>query len=640
VKVRVLSIGVSDYPLSDLGHLISASRDARVFYDTIGEICGHFFVERGSFCLANITQMQFRSVVELFLRDIDQGELGIIFFSGHGTLDQDELVLHLTDSNPSKAGQLSATELAALLKRSGPSEKLLILDCCHAGAAASLAMSNSAFFGTKVSVFASNGILDRAQETEQNGTFTAALVEALLRLSVIGDPLELTAVAAQVRAQTTEFSPILAIHRDIDNLVLPNKHKLQKDAEQFAESFARAIATSNSAERAVMWYALCSEPERTRLRVLANNRVVNVREVTWLGRRAIGSCLDSIVGLTSHKEKLVEQLLSSRNWVENCIGAIGGRKNVSSSDLLPLYKKALKSSGYMDVSWLALLYLGDAKALGYDELAALSHGQFGKTNWGRGELLKQCSNLFPERVGDLLRLLRSSISDDTQALSFDMISISTSESSAARSETLSVTNAADSQIRSFSGRARSRTGRNGIDKWFFSKLHGNWRDHLQEDIAVLIDSMNEGELCAFLRDLCISPNVAAKLGVFDALQRRTLRAGNCRDSWAWALGEEHPWVAREAWRLLIIISDVTNDLSLVINNLDRIRQYDRGMVPGVVEAFAPIVGWLLRTQSDRSHLQEILVLADFSQLELEMLSSHFSRELSMPEAAINITDYS
>ena len=638
MKVRVLAVGISNYPTSILGGLLSAAHDARSIFNVVGEVFEPDFSSESSHCFSDITAAQFRVIIELFLRDAGADDLAILFFSGHGSLDNDELVIHFSDSIASGGGQLSVSELAAILKRARHSEKLLILDCCHAGAAATLALSNSAYFGTKVSVLASNGIMDRAHESETNGHFTAALVDCIRAQSNAGVDLKLSEIATQVRVHSPNVKPVLAIHPEIDDLILPSRNKMREDPRIYAEAFYRALDTSNSAERAVMWYALCSEPENIRLAVLGENVTQNMREVSWLGRRSIGSCIDSIVGLKKAKVDLVVRLLESHDWAENCVGAIGGRGELALERLRLLYSRLARAHGNMDAAWLALLYLGDAGFLSFVDLVELLDSGFGQSNWGRYELLKQCTALFPMQLEEFRSILSSKFGDEVVSVLFDILLLGNGSVEHPSVSPNGVRNTALKDIHSFAALKRSRTNRQGISKWFFSKLHGNWREHVQTDFAPLFDRLNDSQFRVFLGDLSALPAVATKLGVFDALQRRVERSAGNLQYWEWGLRDEHPWVVREAWRLLISVAEARGEPKLVDNAISRLPKINSDIYPGRLESRVPLIGWLLRNEDGFGRVEGLLGELEFSWSERKMLSSFFDREFRFLGRSVLQTD--
>jgi hypothetical protein len=134
--------------------------------------------------------------LEALLGRVQEGDLAVVHFSGHGAMINDNLYLLPYDVDMSRASTIRATalpmtmlrdELEKIARRNA--RVLVLIDACHAGGATrdervretSAARLSQALASVNISVLASSSASQASREdpTWQNGAFTEAVLEAL-----------------------------------------------------------------------------------------------------------------------------------------------------------------------------------------------------------------------------------------------------------------------------------------------------------------------------------------------------------------------------------------------------------------------------------------------------------------------------
>lgn len=149
---RALLIGNAAYADDRLARLAVPERDVRAFEAVLRDpaICGFDAVE----VLLDADGERIRRAIERLFRNAARDDLLLLYFSGHGLLDQDG-ALNLALTNTSIDYPLSSTLdtdfIRKAMNRSASRRQVLILDCCHSGAYASGAKADgSQGIGTTV----------------------------------------------------------------------------------------------------------------------------------------------------------------------------------------------------------------------------------------------------------------------------------------------------------------------------------------------------------------------------------------------------------------------------------------------------------------------------------------------------------
>jgi hypothetical protein len=116
------------------------------------------------------------AIIELFRDDVD---IALFYFSGHGYVENNIGYLITSDVKDGDDG-VSMDELLTIVNKSKAKNKIVILDCCHAGIVGSTASTgNISFLNEGVTFLAASTENQYAQEKDGHGIFTTLLVDAL-----------------------------------------------------------------------------------------------------------------------------------------------------------------------------------------------------------------------------------------------------------------------------------------------------------------------------------------------------------------------------------------------------------------------------------------------------------------------------
>jgi len=133
-KRIALLIGVSEYG-EDISPLLAAPRDVAAMQQVLADpLRGNFEVWEP---LINPDLAQFQIAVQKLFTTLKKSDVGLLFFSGHGLVDDDNH-LYLATKGTSKAyyqaTSVPASFIQGLSKASYSKRQIIILDCCYSGA--------------------------------------------------------------------------------------------------------------------------------------------------------------------------------------------------------------------------------------------------------------------------------------------------------------------------------------------------------------------------------------------------------------------------------------------------------------------------------------------------------------------------
>ncbi|EXG81177.1 caspase family protein [Cryptosporangium arvum] len=106
-------------------------------------------------------------------------EIALFYFAGHGWIDDTGGFLCASDTTAGHDG-LALTDVMTFAHRSDAQNKVIILDCCHAGVAGERALSRGlSEIATGMTVLTASTADQYSAETHSGGVFTTLLVDAL-----------------------------------------------------------------------------------------------------------------------------------------------------------------------------------------------------------------------------------------------------------------------------------------------------------------------------------------------------------------------------------------------------------------------------------------------------------------------------
>jgi uncharacterized caspase-like protein len=188
-QLHLLAVGVSDYNQADL-KLQNAAKDAQDFVNTIKGLNLKQYDRLATTTLitnAQATDRNIKSNLSQLVNKVNQGDVIMLFFSGHGAKEGDDTYFLSvnTDSNDlfSTAVNFDDIKRATRRLKDKKCRILVFMDACHSGAlygqksiAENYALSEPGIIG-----FYSSTESQKSNESEkwENGIFTKALLEGL-----------------------------------------------------------------------------------------------------------------------------------------------------------------------------------------------------------------------------------------------------------------------------------------------------------------------------------------------------------------------------------------------------------------------------------------------------------------------------
>lgn len=178
---KALIVGIDYY--SEISSLYGCLADAKAVKNVLERHAdGSINFSIRMLCSTGPRQMVYRNdlrtaLIDLFSSDV---ETVLFYFSGHGYVDDLSGYLITSECSFGDDG-LSLNDILILANRSPASNKIIILDSCHSGAAAS-SLSNrklSAEIAEGVSFLTASSADQYAVEVNGSGLFTSAFVNAL-----------------------------------------------------------------------------------------------------------------------------------------------------------------------------------------------------------------------------------------------------------------------------------------------------------------------------------------------------------------------------------------------------------------------------------------------------------------------------
>ncbi len=118
------------------------------------------------------------SVIELF-KDNNE-DIALFYFSGHGYVEDDTGGYLVTTDCQNGDDGLSMDDIHKLANSSQAKNKIIILDCCHSGAAGNVShCNNSVVLNEGTTILTASGVNQYAIEEDGSGVFTTLFVDAM-----------------------------------------------------------------------------------------------------------------------------------------------------------------------------------------------------------------------------------------------------------------------------------------------------------------------------------------------------------------------------------------------------------------------------------------------------------------------------
>lgn len=535
----LISVGIKKCKDESFGEIPCAFNDANLVYETLNKVLNPDFSESNSVSLTGPTADEFKAVVKMFKRNLSEADNLIIYFSGHGELiNNDSLALLFSDADSEGEGRYKLLQLKDILGQVN-FQTIVILDCCHSGAGLNIANNTNVFSNEKISVLASSSPFARAAFDDSGSTFTRIFCNVFNQINEEGKPVSLRILAEEI--ESLGHRCYVNTPNGYPNIVLKRSTILIEDNRDFQKRFLMRINESDTTTREMHWYYLMDLPELTKIEVLRNYFEKNVSEPHWLVRRAIGTLISELKDF-KHKEKFVLDLLRSSDWMAQCIGLIGARKELDHESIRSEVKKILSSDTQIDAIWLANLYLSDSK---YPDIENALSSSLSKTPWGVLDIWIRYSEKIENSI--LLEKIKSKV--DASLLKPLFLHMYFEDGSIEDEELLE--QAKKSKLIPFLYELKKRgETKSAKQKWLFSSLYGSWRDQLDLKLRDFFYHNHEEDIRIDLELAAELPLVEMRMAIFQYMTIYTDLLKEYYPLLKWGLNDPHPWVRRTAIRTL------------------------------------------------------------------------------------------
>ncbi len=175
---KALVVGINNYSNAPLNGCVNDANAIAEVLRTHGDDSPNFSVRLLTSPSSIIEKASLRKNIEtLFAGKCD---IALLYFSGHGFIKSTGGYLVTTDANRYDEG-VSMDEILTVANKAKAKDKVIILDCCHSGAAGtpSIIGSNEALLSEGLSVLTASRDSESAIEINGSGVFTSLVVDAL-----------------------------------------------------------------------------------------------------------------------------------------------------------------------------------------------------------------------------------------------------------------------------------------------------------------------------------------------------------------------------------------------------------------------------------------------------------------------------
>lgn len=598
--IRLVACGIGN--ARDKEPIPCARQDAELIYNSFQS---HFpdFDNCYSITLYNASAESFQRAIRNAAKDLNETDILAVYFSGHATSHAEgEVKLFFRDG----ADDIFSSErLWDGIENLG-CNKLLILDCCYAGGAISLANyrhpEHKKFF-----VLTAVGSCSMAEHSTSVSPFTQALINCLDELDSTGQAITLTSIQQTLEKNNYLKSELGIAVGEID-LSLKAAVSTAGSAE-FITAFWNKLPVLPSSTRAIMWYALDSSnlSYDTKIKIIEQLYIgrPHFYEGSWIVRRAIGHMLGELPQQDLQVKKAETKLLDSKSWIDMCIGLVATR-NQNTSHMQKIRRDICRRPGLpMDVVWLANLYYADYftenRADGPGDEIFLPQ-QLCETTWGVEDLSARYRG--QEAVLDHLKTMIGNSSHN----------ILHAQKMILNSDTFSTSNLLLSTYLKCPKRGRNTASYR--DKWLRSILFGQWRDHplADSELEVYFQNTSLEDCQKDLKNLS-SATIDIKLGILNYVSSLSHdERKKYQEALSWALGDPHPWVRRDSFMIF-------ND------DLERIKEtafsdiINRDQYPGVLDMIIE-ANTISKRPDWNAFLKEYSKKNEFSEAEINAIKNY------------------
>jgi len=127
-KTKAFVVGVSNYHIERASNLEFCKNDILAIERAL--VSGLKLSKEDIFILGNSGEVKienFENMISNFIDEIDDTDIILLYFSGHGGIIDDQHVLYFTD------GHLNTQKIIEKFGETKAKSKIILLDCCHAG---------------------------------------------------------------------------------------------------------------------------------------------------------------------------------------------------------------------------------------------------------------------------------------------------------------------------------------------------------------------------------------------------------------------------------------------------------------------------------------------------------------------------
>jgi hypothetical protein len=182
---RALIIGINRYESGDFfPELPCCVDDAKAMEQLLGshwDGAPNYRCTRLSSDRDDVTEANVRAAVRQLVKEAGRDDDLLFYFSGHGMVVDEEGMLVTQDAQPNDAG-FPMAELLKRANRSGAGSVLIILDCCHSGAAGTTGEVrdvDQATLAEGVTILSSSSAIGESRAGITNSLFTELVTAAL-----------------------------------------------------------------------------------------------------------------------------------------------------------------------------------------------------------------------------------------------------------------------------------------------------------------------------------------------------------------------------------------------------------------------------------------------------------------------------